>query len=159
MTTPAPTAPLTPKLQRFAQYLMEGRTTRDIRALSGLSPSVTYKTMGDLRAHLGCPAGCKAPVIVHYLLTAGHVPPPAVDRPAPKLSTMDKRLLQAVATYSTSAAIAKAADVAPRYLPGALKMLLTRTGAPDKTQLVILAHAWGLLGASRSRTAPRRAGR
>jgi hypothetical protein len=153
MTTPAPTT-LRQTWQQFAQYLIDGHTTGHIRALTGLSKTVVYATMRELRSYLSCPPCSKPPVIVHYLLTAQHVTTPAVDGDAPRLSMMDQRLLQAVGTHSTSAAIAEAAGIDPRYLPGALNLLLARCQAPDTTQLVVRAHAWGLLGTGRSKTAP-----
>ncbi|CAO0836969.1 DNA-binding protein OS=Streptomyces microflavus OX=1919 GN=Smic_07020 PE=4 SV=1 [Streptomyces microflavus] len=55
-------------------------------------------------------------------------------------------LLRAVAEHSAPGDVALAARIAPVGLRSALGELLDKTGADDVTQLVVLAHAWGLLG-------------
>ncbi|WP_413759265.1 hypothetical protein [Streptomyces sp. MMBL 11-3] len=55
--------------------------------------------------------------------------------------------LKAVAEYNPPHGIALAAKIAPADLRSALDELLDETGAANVTQLVVLAHAWRLLGA------------
>lgn len=67
-------------------------------------------------------------------------------------------LLKAVAEHSTPRDIALAAKIAPADLQSALNKLREETGAADVTQLVVLAHAWGLLGAKSTGTVESGAG-
>ncbi|MFE3130675.1 hypothetical protein ACFXKK_03040 [Streptomyces globisporus] len=83
---------------------------------------------------------------MHFVLAAGQVAPPATERPAPVLNEAQGLLLRAVAEHSASHDVALAARIAPADLRSALGELLDKTGADDVTQLVVLAHAWGLLG-------------
>ncbi|MEU1893823.1 LuxR C-terminal-related transcriptional regulator [Streptomyces pristinaespiralis] len=152
MTTSAPITRLTPTLQRVAQHLVRGLTTREIATRTGLSVDTVRQYIGDIRTNLGCPPRCKPPVLVHFLLAAEQVNPPTTDRPTPDLSPGQQLLLQAVAEHSKPRDIALAAKIAPADIPSALDELLDKTGAADATQLIVLAHAWGLLGTSTVRS-------
>ncbi|MDJ0466057.1 helix-turn-helix transcriptional regulator [Streptomyces sp. H27-C3] len=147
MTTSAPITPLKPTHQRVAQHLVNGLTTQDIATRTGLSPHTIRQYVRDIRVSVHCPPRCKPQVLAQLLLAAKQVAPPTPDRPAPELNAEQQLLLRAVSEHSTPYAIALAAKIAPADVRSALDELLDVTGAADVTQLVILAHAWGLLGA------------
>ncbi|MGW2137603.1 helix-turn-helix transcriptional regulator [Streptomyces sp. NPDC001773] len=146
MTTSAPITPLKPTHQRVAQHLVDGLTTQDIATRTGLSPHTVRQYVRDIRVSVHCPPRCKPQVLVHFLLAAEQVAPPTTDRPAPELNAEQQLLLKAVAEHSAPRDTALAAKIAPADLRSALDGLLDGTGAADVTQLVVLAHAWGLLG-------------
>ncbi|MGW3692426.1 helix-turn-helix transcriptional regulator [Streptomyces sp. NPDC005149] len=152
MTTSAPITPLKPTHQRVAQHLVDGLTTQDIATRTGLSPHTVRQYVRDIRVSVHCPPRCKPQVFVHFLLAAEQVAPPATDRSAPELNAEQQLLLKAVAEHSTPRDIALAAKIAPADARSALDALLDETGAADVTQLVVLAHAWGLLGAKPTST-------
>jgi len=147
MTASAPITPLKPTLQRVAQHLVEGLTPQDIATRTGLSAHTIRQYVRDIRWSIHCPPRCKPPVLAHFLLAAQQATPPRADRPTPQLSPQQQMLLQAVAEHSRLRDIAVAAKIAPADARSALDELLDRAGAADVTQLVVLAHAWGLLGA------------
>jgi DNA-binding NarL/FixJ family response regulator len=152
MTTSTLITRLTPTLQRVAQHLVDGLTTREIATRTGLSVDTVRQYICDIRTNLGCPPRCKPPVLVHFLLAAEQVNPPTTDKPTPVLSPGQQLLLQAVAEHSKPRDIALAAKIAPADVPSALGELLGKTGAADATQLIVLADAWGLLGTSTAGT-------
>ncbi|MBT2527807.1 DNA-binding protein [Streptomyces sp. ISL-99] len=152
MTTSAPITPLKPTHQRVAQHLVDGLTTQDIATRTGLSPHTVRQYVRDIRVSVHCPPRCKPQVLVHFLLAAAQVTPPTTDRPAPELNAEQQLLLKAVAEHSTPRDTALAAKIAPADLQSALDELLDETGAANVTQLVVLAHAWGLLGAKPTST-------
>ncbi|WP_408992222.1 DNA-binding protein [Streptomyces sp. 1268] len=147
MTTRAPITPLNPAQHRVAQQLVDGLSTREIAARNGLSIETIREYVRVIRQSLHCPPRCKPQVLVHFVLAAEQVTPPATERPAPVLNEAQGLLLRAVAEHSASREVALAARIAPADLRSALGELLNKTGANDVTQLVVLAHAWGLLGA------------
>ncbi|MCX4393191.1 DNA-binding protein [Streptomyces sp. NBC_01767] len=152
-TTSAPITPLKPTHQRVAQHLVDGHTAQDIATRTGLSPHTVRQYVRDIRVSVHCPPRCKPQVLVHLLLAAEQVAPPTPERPAPELNSEQQQLLKAVAEHSTPRDIALAAKIAPADLRSALDELLDETGAADVTQLVVLAHAWHLLGARPTGTA------
>lgn len=147
MTPSAPITPLKPALQRVAQHLVEGLTTREIATSTGLSPETIRQYIGVIRESVHCPPRCKPPVLMHFLLAAGQVTPPTAGRPTPELNPEQHLLLRAVAEHSAPREIALAARIAPADVRSALDELLDVTGAVDVAQLVVLAHGWGLLSA------------
>lgn len=151
MTTSAPITPLKPTLQRVAEHLVDGLTTREIATRTGLSADTIRQYVRDIRVSVHCPPRCKQQVLVHFLCAARQVTPPTTDMPTPELNLQQQLLLQAVAEQSTPRDIALAARIAPADARSALDELLDETGAADVTQLVVLAHAWGLLGARPTR--------
>lgn len=148
MTPRAPITPLKPTHQRVVQHLVEGLTAKDIATRTGLSPHTVRQYVRDIRVSVHCPPRCKPQVLVHLLLAAEQVAPPTTDRPAPELKAEQQMLLKAFAEHTTPRDAALATKIAPADLRSALDELLDRTGAADVTQLVVLAHAWGLLGTS-----------
>ncbi|MER7933016.1 MULTISPECIES: LuxR C-terminal-related transcriptional regulator [unclassified Streptomyces] len=147
VTISAPITPLAPAQQNIAQYLARGVTPAEIATETGLSPVTVRQYIRNIREHLHCPPRCKIPVIVHRLLVTRQVASPSADRPVPDLSPDQLLLLTAVALHSDTRDITIAARLALADLPAALDQLLAATGAPDPTQLVILAHGWKLLTA------------
>ncbi|MBT2412069.1 DNA-binding protein [Streptomyces sp. ISL-12] len=153
MTTTAPLTPLPPALLRVAQHLVEGTAPRDIASKMHLTPETVRHYLRQLREHLSCPPRSKPPVIVHALLTTRQLPPPTTGRPAPQLRPQEHRLLKAAAENSKADEIANASGIALAYVPSALNALLTKTRTRDVTQLIVLAHAWGLLNTARGTSA------
>ncbi|MFC8285066.1 MULTISPECIES: helix-turn-helix domain-containing protein [Streptomyces] len=147
MTTSAPITPLNPAQQRVAQQLVGGLSTREIAARNGLSIETIRQYVRDIRRSLHCPPRCKPHVLVHFVLSAKQVSPPATERPAPVLNEAQELLLRAVAEHSAPRDVALAAKIAPADLRTSIYELLDTTGAEAVTQLVVLAHAWCLLGA------------
>ncbi|MET8123990.1 DNA-binding protein [Streptomyces sp. NPDC005231] len=152
MTTSAPITPLKPTHQRVAQHIVDGLTTQDIATRTGLSPHTVRQYVRDIRVSVHCPPRCKPQVFAHFLLAAEQVTPPTTDRSAPELNAEQLLLLKAVAEHSAPRDIALAAKIAPADARSALDALLDETGAADVAQLVVLAHAWGLLGAKPTST-------
>ncbi|MFJ8886588.1 DNA-binding protein [Streptomyces sp. NPDC102402] len=153
MTTSAPISPLKPTHKRVAQHLLSSLTPLEIATRTGLSDHTVRQYVRDIRASVHCPPRCKPQVLVHLLLEAEQVTPPTTNRSTPELSPEQLLLLKAVAEHSTPHDIALAAKIAPADTRSALDELLDATRAADLTQLVVLAHAWGLLGARPTGTA------
>lgn len=153
MTTSAPITPLKPTHQRVAQHLVDGHNAQEIATRTGLTPNTVRQYVRDIRVSVHCPPRCKPQVLAHLLLAAEQVAPPIPERPTPELKAEQLHLLRAVAEYSTPGDIALAAKIAPADLRSALDELLDEAGAADATQLVVLAHAWHLLGARSTGTA------
>ncbi|MCX4501172.1 LuxR C-terminal-related transcriptional regulator [Streptomyces anulatus] len=159
MTTSAPITPLNPAQQRVAQQLVDGLSTQEIAARNSLSIETIRQYVRDVRRSLHCKPRCKPHVLVHYVLAAEQVTPPATERPMPVLNEAQRLLLRAVAEHSAPRDVALAAKIAPADLRTALYELLDTTGADTVTQLVVLAHAWGLLGTRPTGTAKNGAAR
>lgn len=152
ITTSAPITPLKPTLRRIAQHLVDGLTTQDIATRTGLSANSIRQYIYEIRRSVHCPPRCKPPVLLHFLYTAQEAELPPADRPVPDLSPEQGRLLRAVAEHSKPRDIALAANIAPADVRSALNELLDKTGTADATQLVVLGHTWGLLGADTTGT-------
>lgn len=146
MTINACITSLPPAQQRVAQQLVEGLSPRTIAAKAGVTIGTVRQYMRDIRTNLHCPPRCATPALVHCLCTAKEVELPPTDMPLPDLSPEQKRLLQAVAEHSKPRDIALAAKIAPADVRSALNELMDKTGTANATQLVVLAHTWGLLG-------------
>ncbi|MFC7908351.1 DNA-binding protein [Streptomyces nigra] len=159
MTSPAPITRLTPAERRVAEHLLRGLTAREIAAAAQLSLNTTHSYLGSMPGRFHCPPRCPLPVLVHALLNSGEVTPPTPDKPAPSLSQAEHQLLGAIAEQGKPLDIALAAGIAPADFHSARDELLDKTGAADATQLIVLAHAWNLLGRSQSTIAATRAGR
>lgn len=147
MTTRVPITPLSPAQQRVAQQLVEGRSPQEIATGNGLAFETIRQYVRDIKRCLHLPPRCKPHVLVHFVLAAEQVTPPATEQPAPVLNEKQKLLLRAVAEHSAPRDVALAARIAPADLRTALYELLDTTGADTVTRLVVLAHAWGLLDA------------
>ncbi|MFI1185888.1 DNA-binding protein [Streptomyces californicus] len=147
MTIRAPITPLSPAQHRVAQKLVDGLSTQEIATRNGLAIETIRQYVRDIRRCLHLPPRCKPHVLVHLVLAAEQVTPPATEQPVPVLTEKQGLLLRAVAENSALRDVALAAKIAPADLPTALYELLDTTGADTVTQLVVLSHAWGLLGA------------
>ncbi|MFD4338081.1 DNA-binding protein [Streptomyces anulatus] len=147
MTTRAPITPLSPAQHRVAQQLVDGLSTQEIATRNGLAFETIRQYVRDIKRCLHLPPRCKPHVLVHFVLAAEQVTPPATEQPAPVLTEKQGLLLRAVAEHSAPRDVALAAKIAPADLRTALYELLDTTGADTVTRLVVLAHAWGLLGA------------
>lgn len=158
MTKSAPITPLKPTHQRVAQHLVDGHSAQEIATRTGLTPNTVRQYVRDIRMSVHCPPRCKPQVLAHLLLAAEQVSPPIPERPTPELKAEQLQLLRAVAEYSNPGDIALAAKIAPADLRSALDELLDEAGAADATQLVVLAHAWGLLGTKPTSTVENGAG-
>ncbi|MGW5868362.1 helix-turn-helix transcriptional regulator [Streptomyces sp. NPDC055239] len=152
MTTTTQTTSLPPAQQRVAQHLVDGLTPRNIAAGTGVTIGTVRQYIGNIRTTLNCPPRCTMPVLMHCLCTGKEVELPPTNRPVPELIPEQKRLLRAVAEHSRPRDIALAAEIAPADLRSAINKLLAKTGTTDTTQLVVLAHTWGLLGAGPTST-------
>uniref|UniRef100_UPI003C7C1FA5 DNA-binding protein n=1 Tax=unclassified Streptomyces TaxID=2593676 RepID=UPI003C7C1FA5 len=152
-TTSAPITPLKPTHQGVAQHLVDGVTTQDITTKTGLTPHTVRQYIRDIRRSVHCPPRCKPHVLVHRLLATEQVTLPTTNRATPELNAEKRLLLKAVAELSSPRDIALAAKIAPADLRSALDELLDETGAADITQLIVLAHAWHLLGTKPTGTA------
>ncbi|MEW1687531.1 DNA-binding protein [Streptomyces sp. NPDC091265] len=152
--TSAPTTPLSSTKQRIAEHIVDGViTTRDLATKTGLSANTIRLYVRHIRESVHCPPRCKPQVLVHLLLAAQQVAPPAPEQLAPELNAQQQLLLKAVAEHSAPRDIALAARIAPADLRPALDELLTAAGAADVTRLVVMAHAWGLLAVRSAGTA------
>ncbi|MEU8665434.1 helix-turn-helix transcriptional regulator [Streptomyces anulatus] len=152
MTTRAPITPLSPAQHRVAQLLVEGLSPQQIATRNALAIETIRQYVRDIRRCLHLPPRCKPHVLVHFVLAAEQVTPPATEQSAPVLTEKQGLLLRAVAEHSAPRDVALAAKIAPADLRTALYELLDTTGAEAVTQLVVLAHAWGLLGANSAGT-------
>lgn len=152
-TVRAPITPLTPAQHRAAQQLVDGLSTLEIAARNGLSIETVRNYIREIRRSLHCPPRCKPHVLAHFLLTSQQVTPPTAQRPRPALDQRQTVLLTAVAEHSGRPAISRAAGITPASVQPSLDDLLRTTGADNVTQLVVLGHAWGLLGTEQAATA------
>lgn len=148
----APITPLRPALKNVVKHLMENLTLREIAAPSAMAYETVRGYVRELRAALHCPPRCKLHVIVHMALTAGQIAPPLTHRRVPDLDAQQKLLLTAVATHSTAYEVALAAKITPADHRAAVDALLHETGTAHVMELVVLGHAWGLLGAQQTDT-------
>ncbi|CAL9587927.1 hypothetical protein SUDANB106_05180 [Streptomyces sp. enrichment culture] len=143
--TADPITPLTPAAKRVAARLVYGDTDAAIAAHLYLSVHGVKSQLQAARRHVGCPPGASRAVLVHALLTARHVDPPACHRPAPRLTENERRLLHALTRHSRNAAIGAAVGVSARDIRADIDSLLAKACADNTAHLVGLAHAWELL--------------
>ncbi|MYS36801.1 DNA-binding protein [Streptomyces sp. SID4920] len=141
-----PITTLRPALQRVAEQLMENLSTREIATRNGMALTTIRQYVQELRMKLDLPPRCKAHVVVHRLLATGQIAAPTITRPVPNLDAQQQLLLHAVAVHSTPYEVALAAKIAPADHRAAVDALLHDTGTAHVMELVVLAHAWGLLG-------------
>ncbi|MFF5336943.1 LuxR C-terminal-related transcriptional regulator [Streptomyces sp. NPDC013181] len=149
ITTSAPITPLSPTLRQVVHHLMAGLTTPQIAVEQGIALETVRGYVRDIRERLHCPRRSKTWVIVHFALVSAQAEPPTTDRPAPTLDAKQTLLLRAVAEHSTTRDISRAARIAPDDLRSALDVLHAATSTTDVTELVVRAHAWGLLPSRR----------
>ncbi|MFE9367842.1 DNA-binding protein [Streptomyces sp. NPDC006978] len=141
----------------MAQLIVDGHTTREIVTKIGLSADTIRLYVREIRESVHCPPRSKPQVLVHLLMATEQVTPPTTDRATPQLNDAQQLLLQALTAHSNLRAVALDTGIAPADAQSAVDALLHETGASDVTQLVVLAHAWGLLGARTTGTMTRQA--
>ncbi|MBW1597207.1 LuxR C-terminal-related transcriptional regulator [Streptomyces sp. JJ38] len=149
----APITPLTPAERRVAEHLVRGLEPRAIAAEARLSANTVSSYIRVMRGKLHCEPRSALHVLVHRLLSSGQVTPPAAAEPAPGLVPGRRALLRAVAEHTDAYDVARDALLAPADVRAEVDTLLAETGAADTTQLVVLAHSWGLLGADQQPSA------
>ncbi|MFD7323953.1 sigma-70 family RNA polymerase sigma factor [Streptomyces sp. NPDC059875] len=135
---------LTDAQKRAVAPLVYGATNQAIGAQIHLSPDGVASHLRTARSKLGR-RGCSRPVLVHALLTAREVPPPACQRPCPDFTAMERRLLQALAEHDLNEDIGRAVGVPAWDVRTGVDDLVTKACADNATHLVGLAHAWGVL--------------
>ncbi|MCL3998870.1 LuxR C-terminal-related transcriptional regulator [Streptomyces lavenduligriseus] len=145
MATKVLPVPLSQSQQRTAELFVRGLSIPQAASVLGLSPRTVAGHAGSLRIKLGVPARCGLHVLVYALIGAGLATVPAPDRAAPSLGRTQLRLLRAAAEHARLTDVARAAKTQPTQVAAGIEELLQATDAEDLTQLVILAHGWGLL--------------
>ncbi|KUN17597.1 hypothetical protein AQJ11_37680 [Streptomyces corchorusii] len=156
-TTTAPTTPLTPGEKRIAEHLIRGLAPAEIAARAHLAPSTVKAYLRSLRTKLHCPRAALH-ILVHAILSSGQVTLQAIH-PAPAFSVDEIRLLRALAEHQHWIDVAKAARIAPRDVKTHIEALVARAGANDILRLVVLGHAWQLLGPAQAQADTSGAGR
>ncbi|MGW2695666.1 LuxR C-terminal-related transcriptional regulator [Streptomyces sp. NPDC001296] len=145
MTTTSAPSPLTWGELRVATLVAHGLTDEQISDKLG----ITCRTVGlfktKIRRRLDCPFRCSTAVLVHRLYQLQLVSPPDVPTKAPELDEQDERLLRALTERSRPYDIAKTAGIPAKDHHSTLAGLLDKAGVDNTTQLVIRAHAWGLV--------------
>lgn len=145
MTTAPPITPLTEPQKRAAAPLVYGAPNEAIAAQIHLSTDGVASQLRVARKKLGRP-GCSRAVLVHALLTARQVAPPACHRPAPDFIEDELQLLRALAEHSLNEDIGHAIGVRASDVRAELDALLAKACADNAAHLVGLAHAWNILG-------------
>ncbi|MFD5722687.1 DNA-binding protein [Streptomyces sp. NPDC127036] len=149
MTTASPpVTPITPAQKQVAEHLISGLTTSEIAAEGHLLRTSVTAHIRALRRNLHCQPRSSHPVLVHTVLLHRQIPLPSLAalRPSFAANEDQQRLMKALAEQSTTADIARAANINPadvEYLTGDL---VRAAGAANATQLVGWGHALGLLG-------------
>ncbi|MFG3403828.1 AsnC family protein [Streptomyces sp. NPDC048142] len=142
--TPPTTTLLTDAQRRAVAPLIYGGTNESIGAQIHLSAEGVASHLRTTRNALGR-RGCSRPVLVHALLTAREVPPPACQRPCPDLTTRDLQLLQALAEHSRNEDIGRAIGVPGSDVRAEIDALVAKACADNPVHLVGLGHAWNIL--------------
>ncbi|MBZ3908429.1 MULTISPECIES: helix-turn-helix transcriptional regulator [Streptomyces] len=145
MTTTPPTTALTGPQRRVAAPLVYGHSPQAIAAQLQLSVDGVASQLRLVRKKMDRP-GCSRPVLVHALLTARAVDPPACARPAPNFTELELTLLRALAEHSLNSHIGNAIEVRASDVRAEVGALVAKGGADNAHHLVGLAHTWGILG-------------
>ncbi|MEU7072932.1 sigma-70 family RNA polymerase sigma factor [Streptomyces narbonensis] len=144
--TTAKTPLLTDAQRRAVAPLVYGGTNESIGAEIHLSAEGVASHLRTARNALGR-RGCSRPVLVHALLAAREVRPPA-KRPCPDFTVRDLQLLQALAEHSRNEDIGRAINVPGSDVRTEIDALVAKAGADNAVHLVGLGHAWDILGES-----------
>ncbi|MFJ3933759.1 MULTISPECIES: sigma-70 family RNA polymerase sigma factor [unclassified Streptomyces] len=145
--TPATTTLLTDAQRGAVAPLVYGGTNKSIGAQLHLSPEGVASHLRTARTALGR-RGCSRPVLIHALLTAREVQPPAITGPMPEFTARDRQIIRAVAEHSLNAAIGDALGVRADDVRAEIDAVAAKAGADNEVHLVGLGHAWGILGES-----------
>ncbi|MEU2354423.1 helix-turn-helix transcriptional regulator [Streptomyces misionensis] len=148
MTT-ALTSPalLTPGERRVAEQLVHGRNIPSIAYRLFLSTHSVASHLRSMRRKLGCPGSSPA-VLVHALLTAQAVPPPAPGGDAPDFTPGECTVIRAIAEHTRNGNIGSAIGVRASDVRTEVDAVVNKAGARSQAHLVGLAHAWHILGTS-----------
>ncbi|MER6408973.1 LuxR C-terminal-related transcriptional regulator [Streptomyces viridosporus] len=145
MTTAPPTTALTADQQRVAARFVYGLTNKAIAQKVCLSVGGVASHLRAARKKMGCP-GCSRSVLVHTLLAAREVPPPASNGPVPAFTEHELTVIRAIAEHSRNADIGKAIGVRADDVRAEVDAVVAQGKASNAAHLVGLAHAWGILG-------------
>lgn len=145
MTTAPPTTALTGPQRRVAAPLVYGHSRQAIAAQLHLSVDGVASQLRLVRKKMDR-LGCSQAVLVHALLTARAVAPPACGRPAPDFTEIERKLLRALAEHSLNRDIGTAIEVSASDVRAEIGALVAKSCADNTAHLVGLAHAWGILG-------------
>ncbi|MGV9934045.1 DNA-binding protein [Streptomyces olivaceoviridis] len=155
--TTAPITPLTPGEKRIAEHLIRGLAPDQIATHEDLAPSAVKSYLRSLRTKLHCPRAALH-ILVHAILSSGQVTLQAIH-PAPAFSVEEIRLLRALAAHQHWIDVAKAARIASADVNTHIEALVARAGVSGILQLVVLGHAWQLLGPAQAQADTSGAGR
>ncbi|MEU3296730.1 sigma-70 family RNA polymerase sigma factor [Streptomyces longwoodensis] len=146
MTTTGPDKPtLTQQQSRIAARLVYGPSRAMIAGQVWLSVAAVTSHLNAVRKKMGCPGSSPA-VLVHALLTAREVPPPASIGPAPDFTEHDRTVIRAIAQHTRQQDIATAIGVPAKDVRTRIRAVVAKGHARNATHLVGLAHIWGILG-------------
>lgn len=137
--------PLTPAQLRVAAPLVYGLTTHEIARQLYLSAGGVASHLSRMRKRMGCPGASRA-VLVHALLTARQAPPPVAFRPEPDFTHRERTVIQALAEHTGNEAIGNAIGVPAFDVRAETGAVIAKARARSASQLVGMAHAWGVLG-------------
>ncbi|MEV7157066.1 LuxR C-terminal-related transcriptional regulator [Streptomyces misionensis] len=138
-------AGLTPAELRVATPLVHGMTKQAIGRQIFLSEAGVATHLNSVRKKLGVP-GCSLAVLVHTLLTARAVPPPATSQLAPDYTPDECKTIRAIAEHTGSRNIGAAIGVRARDVCTEVDAVIAKAGVDSAHQLVGLAHVWDILG-------------
>ncbi|MFE0136197.1 hypothetical protein ACFWY6_32215 [Streptomyces sp. NPDC059037] len=142
MTT-RPAVSLTSTQKEIALWLVDG-TFDKFAAHRHRSPVTIRGHLSRVRIRMAAPGSSRA-VLVHVLLSAGQVPPPTPNKPAPDFTDADQMLMRALAQHSRATTIAEVCGLPLRGLRNRIDELCTKAGAADPAHLVALGHSWQVL--------------
>ncbi|MFF5538516.1 LuxR C-terminal-related transcriptional regulator [Streptomyces cinerochromogenes] len=136
---------LTPQQHRVAAQLVHGLPHQLIARQADLSGPGVASHLTSARRRMGCPNSSRA-VLVHALLTAREVPPPASTGPAPDFTDHERAVIRAIAEHTRNDSIGAAIGVRASDVRTEIDAVVTKAGARSAAHLVGLAHTWGILG-------------
>ncbi|MCX4826143.1 sigma-70 family RNA polymerase sigma factor [Streptomyces sp. NBC_01142] len=145
MTTALRTTTLTADQRRAAARFVYGVTNQAIAGQVCLSVDGVASHLSAVRKKMGCPGSSRA-VLVHTLLTAREVPPPASSGPVPAFTNHEMTAIRAIAEHTRNADIGNAIGVPADDVRAEIDAVVAKASARSAAHLVGLAHAWGLLG-------------
>ncbi|WP_153812155.1 LuxR C-terminal-related transcriptional regulator [Streptomyces sp. SUK 48] len=137
-------ASLTAAELRVATLLVHGMTKKAIGRQIFLSMAGVTTHLKSVRKKLGVP-GCSLAVLVHTLLTAGAVPPPAASRIAPDFTPDECKTIRAIAEHTGNRNIGAAIGVRARDVCTEVDAVIAKADVDSAHQLVGLAHVWDIL--------------
>ncbi|MFI6113283.1 LuxR C-terminal-related transcriptional regulator [Kitasatospora sp. NPDC051164] len=147
MTTALPATTLTADQRRVAAQLVYGVSNKAIANQVCLSVDGVASHLSAARKKMGCPGSSRA-VLVHTLLAAREVPPPAGSGTAPAFTKHEVTVIRAIAEHTLNADIGNAIGVPADDVRAEIDATVDKGNARSAAHLVGLAHTWGILGTS-----------